>query len=66
MAIVHVLGSMKDEHYFLSLTFKKKQSSKVLQSSPPSCNWQAYLEVLQVIEISICCHIIALNLLLKI
>jgi hypothetical protein len=24
MAIVHVLGSKKDEHYFLSLAFQKK------------------------------------------
>jgi hypothetical protein len=30
MAIVHVLGSIKDEHYFLSLAFQKKTSSKVL------------------------------------
>jgi hypothetical protein len=30
MAIVHVLGSIKDEHYFLSLAFqkKKKQTSR--------------------------------------
>jgi hypothetical protein len=26
MAIVHVLGSIKDEHYFLSLAFKKKKN----------------------------------------
>jgi hypothetical protein len=28
MAIVHVLGSMKDEHYFLSLAFQKKQAPR--------------------------------------
>jgi hypothetical protein len=27
MAIVHVLGSIKDEHYFLSLAFPKKKEA---------------------------------------
>lgn len=28
MAIVHVLGSIKDEHYFLSLAFKKNKAPR--------------------------------------